>query len=186
MNSIDKELIDAVWENNLPEVLRLLSVGADVKNATDHYGETPLYWAIRKGHVQVVKDLREHGADIEAICNGGWTALHWACYFGQVAVVTEWLSPNHNNGATSILGKRKSRGSNVEAKTNKGNTPLHIACGQGHLPVLKALVSGGANILARNNDGELPIHQAVSEENSASIYFRCSRQQPVVSLSTSY
>jgi hypothetical protein len=41
MNSIDEELIEAVREDNLPEIRRLLSVGADM-NYKDEVGEMPL------------------------------------------------------------------------------------------------------------------------------------------------
>jgi ankyrin repeat protein len=53
MNTIVGELIRASARNNLAEVSRLLSVGADV-NAKDLDGYTPLHWACRNGHVQVV------------------------------------------------------------------------------------------------------------------------------------
>jgi ankyrin repeat protein len=137
-------------------------------NAQGYGGWTPLLAASNRGHVQVVKELLEHGADIEAYDNDGWTALHFACGNGHAAVVIELLSPNDRNGATtSILGKRKSRGANIKAKTNQGNTPLHISSLYGSLPVVKVLLSGGANILAANNSGRLPIHKAVSYRKSA-------------------
>jgi ankyrin repeat protein len=169
MNSFDEELIEAAGENNQPEVRRLLSVGADV-NAKDRRrrDRTPIHKASSKGHLQVVKVLHEHGADMEATTIYGQTALHLSCGNDHLAVVTELLSPSDSNGATSILGKRKSRrGANIEAKNNYGETPLHIASIGGYLPVVKALVSGGADILAVNNNGTLPIDRAVSEGHSA-------------------
>jgi ankyrin repeat protein len=167
MNRIDDELFEAAKENNLPEIRRLLSVGADV-NAKNAYDETPLHWACVKGHVQVFKELLEHGADGDAKDNEESTPLHCACANGRVAAVNELLSPTDSNGtSTSILGKRKSRaGANIEAKTNQGNTPLHFASGQGHLPVVKALLSSGANLLAANNKGRLPVHYAVDLRKS--------------------
>jgi ankyrin repeat protein len=150
MNRIDRELIDAAKANNLPEVSRLLSVGADV-NVKDCIDFTPLHWACRKGHVQVVVELLEHGADIEAKEHSDWTPLHWACYIaGHVAIGNELLS----------------RGANTEAKDINGNTPLHCVAITGHLPVVKALLNGGADILAINNQGDLPIHYSVREGNS--------------------
>jgi ankyrin repeat protein len=167
MNAVDEELIDATRDNNLLEVERLLSVGADIE-ARDDYGFTPLHEACDRGHVQVVQALREHGADIEAKDTHGTRPLHCACWNGHLAVVNELLSPNDSNGATtSILGKRKRQGANIELKNSDGETPLHLASEGDHLPVVKALVSGGANILAVSNEGLLPIHFALSEGNSA-------------------
>jgi ankyrin repeat protein len=165
MNRIDQELILAAAENNLPEVCRHLSVGADV-NAKNSHGDTPLHKASYEGNVQVVKELREHGANTEVKDCNGRTPLHLTCYWGHLAVVNELLSPNDSNDTTTILGKRKSRGADIQAKDCDGNTPLHFASIRGHLPVVKALVSGGANILAGNACGGVPIHYAVNERKS--------------------
>jgi ankyrin repeat protein len=169
MNRVDEELIVAAKANNMPEVRRLLSAGADV-NAKDNYGYTPLHWACMFGHLQVFKELVEHGADIEAKEDNGWTALHWAAISDCLAVVKELLSPNESSdgATTTILGKRKSRGgANIEVKDPHGYTPLHWASVNGHVVVVKALLSGGANILATNNRGKLPIHLAVRKRKSA-------------------
>jgi ankyrin repeat protein len=168
MNSIDLELIEAAKENNLSEVRRLLSEGADV-NVKDRHGGTPLHWACSYGHVQVFKELVEHGADIEAETSNGVTPLHLACWNDHLAAVIELLNPDDSNGTTTtILGKRKSRaGANTEAKDKDGNTPLHFASGYGHLSVVKALLSGGANMFEANNYGRLPIHLAVRFGKSA-------------------
>jgi ankyrin repeat protein len=146
MNSIDEELFEAVRENNLPEVSRLLSVGADV-NVVGYIDRTPLHLSSMKGHVQVFKELVEHGADIEAKDNLGYTPLHWACCNDHVVVVQALLS----------------RGANIKVKTNLGNTPLHNAP---NLAIVKALLIGGADILAANNDGRLPVHHAVRIRHS--------------------
>jgi ankyrin repeat protein len=167
MNTIDEELIMAAKENNVPEVSRLLNVGANA-NAKGRSVGTPLHWASLHNRVAVVKELLDHGADTEATDLHGTTPLHIACLRGHVAVVNELLSPNDSNGSTttSILGKRKSRGADTEAKGNTGSTPLHLACCYGHLPVVKALLSGGANVLAANNQGTRPIHFAVNRGHS--------------------
>ena len=39
-------------------------------------GKTPLMVAAEKGHVEVVKSLLDHGADINDEEVNGWTALH--------------------------------------------------------------------------------------------------------------
>jgi ankyrin repeat protein len=162
---MDQELFQAAAgeEYNLPEVRRLLSVGADIE-ATNRHGATPLHMACWRGHAQVVKVLRDHGADTEVQdYNIRRTPLHFACVRGHLAVVNELLSPNDSNATTTTtIGKRKSReGANTEAKDNDSDTPLHYASAIGHLEIVKALGSGGADILAVDKYGELPIHCAV-------------------------
>jgi ankyrin repeat protein len=160
MNSIDRELIRVARENNLSEVRRLLSVGADV-NAKDNRGSTPLHWASLRAHVQVAKELLEHGADIEAKDNGGWMPLHRASDLGHSQVVKELLD----------------HGADIEAKNIVGSTPLHFAAMEGHVAVVNELLSPndingattsilgkrktrGANIDAKNMFGETPLLRA--------------------------
>jgi ankyrin repeat protein len=149
MNSIDEELSEAARVNNLPEVRRLLSVGADV-NAKDGSDWTPLHIASNRGHVQVAKELVDHGAGIEATDNFGWTALHFACYKGHPAVVKELLD----------------HGAEIDVEDIDGETPLYCACYNDHLPVVKTLRAVGANILSANNQGERPIHVALRRRHS--------------------
>jgi ankyrin repeat protein len=109
-------------------------------NASDYndFDWTPLHWTCYNGHVQVVKELREHGADTEATSLSlGMTPLHNAAIYGHLAVVIELLSPNDSSdgATTSILGKRKSRGADTEAKNRDGDTPLHLASLKGHFPL---------------------------------------------------
>jgi ankyrin repeat protein len=149
MNRIDAELIGATVDNNVPEIRRLLSVGADV-NARNNYGETPLYWACIWGNVAVFKELVDHGADVNTKDRKGDTPLHWASKKGHVQVAKELLD----------------HGADIEAKNNFGRTPLHWACVHGHLLVVIELLDRGADILTANNQGERPLHVAVRRRHS--------------------
>jgi ankyrin repeat protein len=150
MNRINKGLFEASRKNNLAEVGRLLSVGADV-SFKHRDGQTSLHWACYKGHVLVVIKLLEYGADIEANDIYGRTPLHLACHNGHMTVVNELLS----------------RGANTEAKDRCGDTPLHDASRIGHVATVQALLSGGATIRTANNNGYLPIRIAVNRRKSA-------------------
>jgi ankyrin repeat protein len=61
-------------------------------------------------------------------------------------------------------------GADIEAKNNEGETSLHLASRNGHLPAVKALVSGGANVRA-NVRGFLPIDYAVREGDTEASKF---------------
>jgi ankyrin repeat protein len=142
MNRFDKELIEAATENNLPEVRRLLSVGANV-NATGNGDWTPLHWASMMGHSQVVKELMEHGADTEAKDKtDGDTPLHWASWKGHVPVVKAL----------------RSGGADILAANNAGRLPIHDAVGQGHSAVAKYLLQ---EFYARTR--RLPLHKLLED-----------------------
>ena len=53
----------------------------------DSAGRTPLHWASRAGHVDIVKLLLDRGVDVDALDNVRGTPLHLASRFGYVNVV---------------------------------------------------------------------------------------------------
>jgi ankyrin repeat protein len=162
---IDQELIDAAADNNVLDVRRLVKAGANIE-AKSYFGsnDTPLIMASTKGHVQVVKELLEHGADTDARNGHSETALQNAVIKRNLAVVIELLG---HCATTIILGKRKSRGADTEAKNSFGNTALHIASVWGYVAIAQALLAAGADCRARNLAGELPIHRAANRRHSA-------------------
>jgi ankyrin repeat protein len=73
----------------------------------------------------------------------GWSALHYACYYGRVDTAAALL----DDGATLELGDFRR------------STPLHVACWQGRDRMAKELLNEyGANPEARDRDGHRPIH----------------------------
>jgi ankyrin repeat protein len=142
MNCVDQKLIQAAMENSLPEVGRLLSVGADV-NATNSGGWTPLIVASMMGHVQVVNELMEHGADIEVKTNYGWTPLHLACRQDHLAIVKALVS-----GGADIL-----------AANNHRELPFHLAVSERQSAVAKYLLQ----IFYATICGCLPLHELLDD-----------------------
>jgi ankyrin repeat protein len=59
------------------DAVGLIDQGADL-HAKTIGGWTPLHWACKNGHVEVVKALLEKGADLHAKTNLGETPLHYA------------------------------------------------------------------------------------------------------------
>jgi ankyrin repeat protein len=139
MIRIDRELSEAARENNLPEVSRLLSVGADV-NAKDICNQTPLHRASLCGHLPVVDELQEHGADIEAKDDDGDTPLHNASLGGYLPIVKALLSG----------------GANILAVNNDGELPIHLAMSNGKSEVAKYLLQHFYATIRR-----LPLHKLV-------------------------
>lgn len=93
---------------------------------------TPLMEAASAGHLDIVKLLLNHNADVNAHCATGNTPLMFACAGGQVDVVKVLLK----------------HGANVEEQNENGHTPLMEAASAGHVEVAK--VSDTSTCLAIN------------------------------------
>jgi hypothetical protein len=108
-------------------------------NCTDDdvYRNTPLIYAARYGHVEVVRVLLEGGANIESATACWTTAVHLAAYSGHLDVcrlLLDWEAK-------------------VEPLNKWQYTPLHYAAMWGHLSVVKLLVERGADVSVKGYDG---------------------------------
>ena len=81
----------AARNRDIAKVMSLLESGADVNlrnraEANGDGGNTPLWFAAqgpKSGGVVVAKALIDVGADVNAICEHGTTAMHLACSWGH-------------------------------------------------------------------------------------------------------
>lgn len=127
------------------DILRLLlSNDSADKDELDHEGNSPLFLAVREGHVPSVKFLLTAGADsglrVEADLDylyddaedtDGWAALDLAASAGRADLCKLLVEAGANVNATS---KRCSR------------TPLHAAAGSNQVGAIDTLIKLGANI----------------------------------------
>ena len=85
------ELITAAFEGNVEEVKNILTSKEEWVDHQDKNDLTPLMWAVRKGHVEVVKVLLENGANPLATDNRDLNALIYAKIFCPTAKYEEIL-----------------------------------------------------------------------------------------------
>lgn len=85
---------------------------------------TPLMEAASAGHVDIIRLLISHNADVNAQCATGNTPLMFACAGGHVEAVKELLK----------------HGANVEDQNENGHTPLMEAASAGHVEVAKVCI----------------------------------------------
>lgn len=99
-------------------------------NSTTKTTSTPLRAACYDGHLDIVKYLVLHGADIEIANRHGHTCLMIACYKGHFKI------------ARFLLAK----GADVNKKSLKGNTALHDCAESGSLEIMELLLAHNARM----------------------------------------
>ncbi|CAH8447918.1 unnamed protein product [Heterobilharzia americana] len=144
VNEVDKQSFTPLhWAANVGaiEILQyLLWKNADPLFVTKN-GWTAVHIAAIRGYENCIQSLADRGvslsakdnlltllragADVETVDSNGWTMLHAASFHGRlgcVQVLLRW-------------------GLRIEDSDKAGNNAAHLAAMEGHLPVLKCLVS---------------------------------------------
>lgn len=166
-------IFDAVASGNPGRVKRYLTLHPEAAAETNADGNTPLMDALYQGKLDIAGVLLERGAKpnhFEAAALGdaallerqlrrsarravafskdGFTALHYAAYFGR---------PD----AAALLIEH---GADVEATSRNrrlpSTRPLHSAAAGGHVEVARLLVEAGADVNATQNGGWTALHVA--------------------------
>jgi ankyrin repeat protein len=112
MPDASKEILKAAKAGDTNKVRALLAIDAQLVNARDNDGSTPLHCATWKGHFEVVTVLLDAGADVNAQNqNGHWgtTPLHAAAHANHAAIAQLLIE----------------RGAEVHAQDLDGKTPMH-------------------------------------------------------------
>ncbi|RYD30528.1 MAG: ankyrin repeat domain-containing protein [Verrucomicrobiaceae bacterium] len=88
-------------------------------------GDTPLHVAVRRGDIEIVAEMLEAGADIDAIGQDGFSALHFAVMFDDVPIVLLLLE----NGAS------------ISTMSDWDESPLDSAARRGTKAIVEAIQS---------------------------------------------
>ncbi len=123
-------LIRALMHNDTAEARRLLADGAD-PNAGKFINAPPVFLAVTRGDVGLVRLMVEKGADIKAVDANGATALMWAA--------------GNEAGDTSMIDYLLKAGLDPNAANKSGETALTWALRRGYPPVIAVLRNAGAD-----------------------------------------
>ncbi len=102
----------------------LLASGADPNQAARNGTRVaPLHSAVAGGNAEIVRDLLEHGAEVGARQEGGFSPLHTAAGEGREEMVRLLLA----------------RGADTAAPAVSGKTPIDLARERGHDAIVELL-----------------------------------------------
>lgn len=135
----------AAWEGYTKIVSLFLDNGADINNLSDYAGRiaTPLWIAVARGNLEMVRLLVERGADIEV------TAEEFP--FTALSNLEMWPYPKSAELSQVAIGLTMSK-------------PIWVAASLGYVDVVRFLIQHGADIDSRDSfDGLSPFWRAAQQ-----------------------
>jgi ankyrin repeat protein len=169
--STPEDLIEAVNAGDADRVLELVATDPALANARDGDGvsaimlaryrsdrdttdalltadpELDIFEATSLGYIDRLRErLDEDPARATAFSSDGFTALHFAAFFGKGEAAKALIEAGADVNATSRNGMRVQ--------------PLHSAAAGRHHEVCRILLAAGADVNARQQDAYTPLHAA--------------------------
>ena len=192
VNATDQQnctaLLIACDKSNTDAINVLLNAGADTNIALDDSGDTCLMQAVYKDcSKEVMQDIIDHGADVNATDKTHDTALRIACVKGNTNAVnvllkagadtyivkdgcTCLISAVNNDCSKEVLQAIIDHGADVNATDQQNCTALFIACDKSNTDAINVLLNAGAdtNIALDDNSTTCLMH-AVFKNSSKEV-----------------
>jgi ankyrin repeat protein len=135
-------ILDAARAGDLSAVRAFLATDSTLVSSRDEAENTPLHFAAREGHADIVELLLASGADVNAANYEHETPLHWV------------VLRNRHDVADLLLR----HGAETEARENYGRSPLLLVAREtGNLEMARRLLDAGADVNARDESGSTPL-----------------------------
>ncbi|KAK7343268.1 hypothetical protein VNO77_11884 [Canavalia gladiata] len=184
---IDSQIMETLSGDDDVLNAEIAEVRACIVNEENELGETPLFTAAERGHLDVVKELLNHSTaqTVSKKNRSGFDPLHIAASQGHHPIVqvlldydpglSKTIGPSNSTplitaatrGHTEVVNELLSKDcSLLEIARSNGKNALHLAARQGHVEIVKALLSKDPQ-LARRTDkkGQTALHMAVKGQS---------------------
>ena len=119
-------LFNGIMDNQIHDVIAMLSAEEVDVNAQNHNGQTPLHVAIDQQNIDMIKTLIEYGANPN-IQDTEETGLNNAIHMATARNMPHVLD---------LFLKNEQHVPELEAKNMNGFTALHIAANMGHADIV--------------------------------------------------
>lgn len=157
------------------------------------HGGSAIWIAAGSGHLNIVKMLVKHGANVNHCTDTNSTPLRAACFDGRLDIVQYLVNHNadinlpniYNNtclmissykGQTDCVEFLLKNGANVNAQANCQATALHYASECGHLEICTLLIEYGADVNIKNEYGMTAFIQAAERTKEDVVEMFCKRE----------
>jgi hypothetical protein len=136
---------------------------------------TPIMEAAFAGHLETVKLLLDHGADLSARKNDGETVVTLgaghqdiADLFKNVSALVEAAGRGDNKAVKELLEK----GTPVNGLDQHGQSALTETCWSGRTETVKLLLGKGADPNIKKADGQSPLNLALAQKHPDTVALR--------------
>lgn len=174
-------LIAAVMGQNTELVAILLDTHGLEVNQYSSKRKSPLYYAAKKGSLDIVKLLIEKNASINTPDEEERTPLYWASQNGFYDIVEYLINSDANvnqcnkkgksplycaskRGHLNIVKLLLNNGVDVNKSTLNNKSSLYRAVKRGHFEICKVLIENGANVNKTDCEGSAPLYWAAKRE----------------------
>ncbi|XP_061486855.1 histone-lysine N-methyltransferase EHMT2-like isoform X2 [Rhineura floridana] len=131
----------AAKNGSVEMVSLLLSTGQVDVNAQDSGGWTPIIWAAKHKHIEVIRMLLTRGAHIALTDEEENKCLHWASFTGSAEIAEVLLNAQCD----------------LHAVTFHGDIPLHIAAWESYHKCFLLVLPWGVDTEVQNKEGDSPV-----------------------------
>ena len=145
-----QDIFEAVKSNNMEMLQKIIKKDSSTIFLTDELKRTPLHWAARGVHFELVKYLVENNADINAKD------------INQITPIASITARNHLSALEYLL----KNGANPNVMDFEGDTPLHYAAASGQLRTAQLLIENGASVHIKNSYERTPLVIAARESGN--------------------
>ena len=152
----DLDIFEVSCVGHTARVREILVAAPDRVNAISPDGYSPLGYSAFFGHAELLRELIERGADVNAPSRNGMAV----CPINSAAA-------HANQGkAVALVATLLDAGADPNARQNGGYTALHEAAYNGNIDMIRLLLDRGAEAKLATADGKLAIDIARSSEHA--------------------
>jgi ankyrin repeat protein len=120
-------------------------------NLRNDRGQTALHKASRRGDIDIIRIILNHGADVDTQDDGGSTPLHLV-----ISSAPFW-------DKEQAVGVLLEHGANINLRNHEGQTALHEAIRCSSIITMHLILKHSPDVNALDNNSSTPLHLAISD-----------------------